>query len=94
MNIDIYGIQESDFRCGGCIEAKRLFEEAGLPYNFKRILTRDSKGDPAYNKELLNELKSRINYTYLSLPYIFVDDTRVKISELKDFLNDRGYDVL
>lgn len=93
MEIEIYGIEESDFRCGGCIEAKRLFDEAGLKYTFKRILTRGPDGNPSYSKELLEELKTKIKYKYLTLPYIFMDNTRIPIKDLRSKLESLGYDL-
>lgn len=92
MNIIIYGIEESDFRCGGCIEAKRLLDSVNLPYEFKRIVTRND-GFPEYNKELMSELGTKIKFTVLLLPYIFIDDELVKISKLKEFLESKGYEI-
>lgn len=91
--ITIYGIEESDFRCGGCIEAKRLLDYAGLDYEFKRIIVRGSDGNPEYDKELLKELKTLIKYTTLTLPYVFSDSTRIPLVNLKQYLIDNNYQV-
>lgn len=40
MKAEIYGVDESDFRCGGCIAAKRLFSEAGIEFEFHKVVTR------------------------------------------------------
>lgn len=92
MQIVVYGIEETDFRCAGCREAKRLFSEAGLEIDFKRIV-KSIDGYPDYDKEVMNDLRKRISFTKLILPYIFVDDEYIKIKDLKDFLISKGYDV-
>lgn len=92
MNIIIYGIDEADFRCGGCIEAKRLLDSVNLPYEFKRIVTRNDDF-PAYDKELMAELATKIKFTVLLLPYIFIDGELVKISKLKEYLENKGYEI-
>lgn len=92
MNVVIYGIDENDFRCGGCLEAKRILDGLDISYEFKRIIKRKDNF-PDYDKELLAELSKRIKYTTLLLPYIFIDDEMVKISKLKQFLSDKGYDT-
>lgn len=88
----IYGIDESDFRCGGCIEAKRLFTEAGLPFEFKRIVIRNESGDPEYNKEFMEELRQKVHFTTLKIPYIFIDHDLVPIGRLKEVLIALGHD--
>ena len=91
--ITIYGIDESDFRCGGCITAKKLLEEAGLDYQFKRIIFKGPDGDPAYNQELLQELRKLIKYTTLTLPYVFSGTTRIPLKDLRGYLLEQGYDI-
>ncbi|ADG60019.1 NrdH glutaredoxin [Acinetobacter phage Acj9] len=81
--ITIYGIEETDFRCGGCVEAKRLLAEAGLEYEFKRIIYKNEHGDVAYDNELMVELRKRVHFKTLLLPYIFFDHELVKIANLK-----------
>ncbi|UQS93691.1 nucleotide reductase [Acinetobacter phage AC4] len=92
MNIEIYGIEEETFRCAGCESAKKTFNEAGLPYTFKRIV-KLVDGIPKIDDELYAELKTKIAVSKLFMPYIFIDGTRVKIKELKNYLLQLGYDT-
>ena len=92
MIVDIYGIDESDFRCSGCKLAKSLFDEHGIEYTFKRIIKKE-EGNPIYDNDLMSELSKKIKFTTLTLPYIFIDGELVKIANLKDKLNDLGYET-
>lgn len=92
MIVEIYGIDESDFKCSGCIFAKNIFDEHSIKYEFKRIIKKVN-GNPEYDKSLLSELAKRVKFTTLLLPYIFIDNTLVKISNLKDFMISKGYDI-
>lgn len=95
MKIDIYGVDEIDFRCGGCITAKRLFKEAGLDYNFHKVLTKGSTMIPDYNLEIIDALVKRAKFPnrQITYPVIFIDDEIVRIKNLQLYLYERGFDV-
>lgn len=91
--ITIYGIDESDFRCGGCREAKRLLDEAGLEYTFNRIIFKDKNGDIAYDQDHMASLRKKVAFKTLLLPYIFIDHNLVKIGRLKEYLIEQGHNI-
>lgn len=95
MKIEIYGVEADDYRCGGCITAKKLFEDVGLAYEFKRVLTRGADNFPEYDIELIDELVKRAKFPnrQISYPVIFIDDSIVRLKNLRDFLYDKGFDV-
>lgn len=93
MNIEIYGIEEEKYKCGACDATKTILNDAGLPYTFKRIVKLNVDGFPEHDKELYEELKDRIHVSRLMMPYIFVDNVQIKVSKLKEFLEDKGYEV-
>ncbi|CAL1777943.1 thioredoxin domain [Acinetobacter phage vB_AbaM_PhT2-v2] len=92
MNIEIYGIEEETFKCAGCESARKTFNEAGLPFTFKRIV-KLVDGYPKIDDELYAELKTKIAVSKLFLPYIFIDGERIRVKELKDHLLTLGYDT-
>lgn len=95
MVIDIYGVEAEDYRCGGCLTAKQLFDECGLTYTFHKVLTRGSDGLPQYNLELIDELRKRAHLPnrQIMYPIIFIDDTIVRVKNLKTHLTDLGYNI-
>lgn len=95
MNIEIYGIDEADFRCGGCRLAKQLFDEAGLNYTFNKVLIKDKDGFPYYEKEVIEKLAKRAKFSSLRIAYpvIFIDNVLINIKNLREFLIEAGYDV-
>lgn len=95
MIVDIYGIDESDFRCGGCITAKRLFDEAGIKYTFYKVLEKDENSFPKYNLDVIDALVKRANFNsrQITYPIVFIDDEIIRIKNLQQHLYELGYDV-
>lgn len=93
--IDVYGIDESDFKCPACMDAKKILNEAGLEFNFIKVLTQDETGFPIYSRETIEALAKRAQFTSLRIryPIIFIDETLVRIKNLRSHLISLGYDV-
>lgn len=91
MKIEIYGIEEADYRCYGCELVKRVLDDNGLKYDFKRIITRGQDGNPEYVKDVMDELRTKIHFSKLSLPYIFFDGQRVLGKDFRTTLEGLGY---
>lgn len=94
MVIEIYGIDETDFRCGGCIETKRILDSISAPYDFYKVVTKDENDFPTYNFDRLDELQKRGKFPTRAIryPVIFIDDKIVRLKNLKTTLIDMGYD--
>lgn len=95
MKIEIYGIDETDFRCGGCIEAKRILKACNLEFDFLKALTRNENDFPTYNLDVIDQLQKRGKFPTRSIQYpvIFIDDHIVRLKNLKIFLEDAGIDT-
>lgn len=95
MKAEIYGVDESDFRCGGCIAAKRLFGEAGIEFEFHKVVTRGEDDFPVYNTDLIDSLVKRAKFPnrQIMYPVVFIDDNIVRIKNLQSMLYEMGYDV-
>ncbi|AFL47471.1 glutaredoxin [Acinetobacter phage ZZ1] len=86
MKIEIYGIDEPNYRCAGCEQVKKICEESGHKYKFNRIIVMKD-GVPTKDDDILHELKQRIEVGILKLPYIFIDNNYVTFSEFKDLID-------
>lgn len=95
MKAEIYGVDESDFRCGGCMTAKKLFTEAGIEFKFNKVLVRGQDDFPEYNIEIIDALVKRAKFPnrQITYPIIFIDDKIVRIKNLQSTLYELGYDV-
>lgn len=95
MIVEIYGIDEADYRCAGCIFAKRLMKESSLDYTFYKMITRDESGNPKFDLDGIEVMMERANLptARVSYPIIFIDDERIKVKDLQAFLYNKGYDV-
>lgn len=82
MKIEIYGIDEPNYRCAGCDQVKKMCTETDNEFTFKRIIVMKD-GVPSKDEDVLNELKTRIPVGILRLPYIFVDDELVSFADFK-----------
>lgn len=92
MQIEIYGIDEPNYRCPGCEYVKKMFDECKLTYTFKRIVKMQN-GFPTVDKILKDELRDRIAVGQLRLPYIFIDNQNITPRNLPGFLERAGYDI-
>lgn len=95
LKIDIYGIHEDDFHCYSCRDAKRICDEAGLDYNFIRVLTKGEDGLPKYNLDVIDALvkRAKLPSRKVVYPVIFVNDHIARINTLRPILTELGYDV-
>ena len=95
MKAEIYGVDETDFRCAGCLAAKKLFTEAGIEFEFNKVLTRGPDDFPVYNLETIDSLVKRAKFPNRQIvyPVVFIDDTIVRIKNLQATLYEMGYDV-
>lgn len=95
MRAEIYGVDEVDFRCAGCMAAKKLFTEAGIEFEFHKALVRNSDNFPEYNLDIIDSLVKRAKFgsRQITYPVIFIDDKIVRIKNLQSTLYELGYDV-
>lgn len=95
MIVDIYGVDEEDFRCGGCITAKRLFDEAGIDFTFHKVLSRDENSFPKYDLAVIDDLVKRAKFPnrQITYPVIFINDEIIRVKNLQLHLYELGYDV-
>lgn len=95
MKVEIYGVDESDFRCSSCVLAKKLCNEAGIEFEFNKVVTRGADDLPEYDYTILDALVTRAKFPNRSInyPVIFVNDEIVRIKNFQRVLYEAGYDV-
>lgn len=96
MKVEIYGVDKNIFKCSGCMIAEEIFKEAGIAYDFFSVIRSLSEdGIPDYDRKMIQGLAERAGFNSLNIiyPVIFVDDNRVLLKNLRQFLHDKGYDV-
>lgn len=93
--IEIFGIEESQWRCPSCVASKRICEEANVPYTFTGVVQRDEEGYPVFDRDQLTELAKRAGFKSLKIryPVIFVNNDLCLLKDFRKTLFDLGYDV-
>lgn len=93
--IEIFGIEESTWRCPSCIEAKRICEEGSAEYTFTGVVGRDSEGYPTFDIDQIRSLASRAGFSSLRIvyPIIFIDNELCRMKDFRQTLYSLGYDV-
>ncbi len=89
MNIEIYGIEEETYKCPGCDMVKRMLNEAGLGFTFKRIVKLNEKGFPERDEVLFKELNRKIPVSRMVLPYIFINGQQIRFSDFKAMMESK-----
>lgn len=94
MLVEIYGIDESAWKCPACHDAKVICEEGKVPYKFVPVLWEEN-GLPKHDLDLIKDIAARAGFTgiHLRYPVIFVDGKNVKLKNLRTYLSRLGYDT-
>lgn len=89
--ITIYGVDETLFKCPGCMAAIRLCTQKGLKYEFKSIIIKsDCKIGFIYDKAAIEECRIRANKKTAprNYPQIFENDEWIgSITSFKEKYN-------
>lgn len=96
MKVEVFGVDKNIFKCSGCMIAEDILKEADIPYDFFSVIQNLSdEGIPTYDRKMIQQLAERAGFNSLSISYpvIFVDDKRILLKNLRQYLSDLGYDV-
>ena len=93
--IEIFGIDESQWRCPSCVTAKRICEEGQVQYTFTGVIERGEDGMPIFDVDQLRDIAERAGFKTLRITYpvIFINNELCRLKDFRQKLFDLGYDV-
>ncbi|URQ03481.1 glutaredoxin [Vibrio phage PVA23] len=75
--LEIFGWDESDFRCVPCLKAKRLAETRGLIFDFIPLAKEKVTDAHKHNREELERRMHELGQELKTLPQVFFDGVHV-----------------